>query len=176
MAIRPFSNSHPNINATAWIDDSSLIIGDVTLGADSSIWPMAVVRGDVNSISIGQRTNIQDGSIIHVTHRGQHHPEGFATILGDEVTVGHQVVLHGCTISNRCLIGMKCCIMDGAVLEPQVLLGAGSLVTPNKVLRGGYLWMGSPARCIRELTEEELDFFAYSAEHYVKLKNQYQKN
>lgn len=174
MSIRPFGNQHPNIHANTWIDDSAVIIGDVTIGADSSIWPLAVLRGDVNSISLGHRTNIQDGSIIHVTHRGKYHPDGYPTILGNEVTVGHKVILHGCTIGNQCLIGMGCCIMDGVVLEPHVLLGAGSLVPPNKTLQGGHLWMGSPARCIRPLTEDELELLAYSADHYVKLKNQYQ--
>lgn len=176
MPIRPFKNKHPTLAENAWVDDTAVIIGDVTLGADSSIWPLAILRGDVNSIVIGERTNIQDGSIIHVTHQGKYHPGGYATLLGNEVTVGHKVILHGCTIGDQCLIGMGCSILDGVVIESQVLLGAGSLVTPNKTLTSGHLWMGTPAKCIRPLTEEELEKLSYSAEHYVKLKNQYRSD
>lgn len=168
-----FLNKQPQIRARAWVHVSAAVIGDVILGEDSSVWPQAVIRGDVNSISIGDRTNIQDGSIIHVTHQSEYHPEGFPTILGNDITIGHKVILHGCTIGDCCLIGMNSCVMDGVVIEPNVMVAAGSLVTPNKTLQSGYLWMGSPARCIRPLTEAELEHLAYSARHYVKLKNQY---
>ena len=150
-----------------------MVIGDVEIGDDSSIWPMAVLRGDVNSIHIGSRTSIQDGSVLHVTHDHPAQPGGFPLSIGDEVTVGHNVTLHGCTIDNRCLIGMGSTILDGAVLEEHVLLGAGSLVPPNKVLEGGYLWVGSPVKRVRPLTVDEQIWFGYSAEHYVKLKNEY---
>ena len=147
----------------------------MVLGDDVSVWPMCSVRGDVNYIRIGARTNIQDNSVIHVTHKYSELPEGRACIVGDDVTVGHQCVLHACTIGNRCLIGMGSIVLDGAVLHDGVLLGAGSLVTEDKELEGGYLWIGRPARKIRELTQQEMAWFEYSAKHYVKLKDDYLK-
>ena len=174
--IREFETYSPQIAQTAFIDPTALVIGQVTLGEHSSVWPMTVVRGDINQITIGNYTNIQDGSVIHVTHQGRFNETGFATIVGDQVTVGHRVVLHGCHIGNLCLIGMNTCIMDGAVLEDQVILGAGSLVTPGKVLTAGYLWVGSPARKVRPLTQQERDFLRYSAEYYAKLKNRHLPN
>lgn len=170
--LRAYKGISPRIGANAFVDESAVAIGDVEIGADSSIWPLCVVRGDVNRIRIGARTNIQDGSILHVTHPRSDHP-GHATIVGDDVTVGHRVTLHGCTVEDRCLIGMGSSILDGAIIRSQVLLGAGSLVTEGKELEGGYLWMGRPARRVRALTAEELAWFTYSARHYVKLKNDY---
>jgi carbonic anhydrase/acetyltransferase-like protein (isoleucine patch superfamily) len=175
MAIRPYQDRLPTIDPSAYIDDQAAVIGDVTIGADSSVWPMCSIRGDVNAVRIGARTSIQDGAVIHVTHRHAARPEGHATIIGDEVTVGHKVILHGCTIEHRCLIGMGSLILDGALIRSYVLLGAGSLVTEGKELEGGYLWLGQPARRVRPLTEEELKRFEYSATHYVKLKNDYLK-
>ena len=175
MALRPYKGILPELGARVYVDDSAAVIGDVHIGADSSIWPMCSVRGDVNFIRIGARTNIQDNSVIHVTHRYPELPEGMAAIIGDDVTVGHQCVLHACTIGNRCLIGMGSIILDGAVLHDGVLLGAGSLVTEGKELEGGYLWLGRPAKRARALTERELAWFEYSAQHYVKLKNDYLK-
>lgn len=171
--VRTFQGITPTVAEGAFIDDTALLIGDVTVGADSSIWPMTVVRGDVNKIRIGKRSNIQDSSVIHVTHPHTDMPEGHAVFVGDNVTVGHKVILHGCTVGDHCLVGMSSTIMDGAVLEPFVLLGAGSLVSPGKVLEGGYLWLGSPVRKVRPLSDEERKWIQYSAQHYVDLKNRH---
>ncbi|UCH52686.1 MAG: gamma carbonic anhydrase family protein [Pseudomonadota bacterium] len=173
MTIRPYRNIKPSVHGTAYVDEQASVIGDVTIGADSSIWPMCVLRGDVNRIRVGARTNIQDGSILHGTHAQERAPGGHAAIIGDDVTVGHHVILHGCTVENHCLIGMGSTILDGALLESQVLLGAGSLVTENQVLEGGYLWMGRPARRVRAITDKERELFGYLADHYIKLKNDY---
>lgn len=173
MSVRTFRNQTPVIADGVYIDEQALVIGDVNIGEDSSVWPMSVVRGDIQSITIGQKTNIQDGSILHVTHDSQYNPGGFALEIGDEVTVGHGVILHGCKIGNFCLVGMGATVMDGAILENEVILGAGSLVAPGKVLDSGYLWVGSPARKVRKLTDKERNYLRYSAEHYVRLKNEY---
>lgn len=173
MAIRPYKQTLPKLGARVYIDESAAVIGDVVLGDDASVWPMCSVRGDVNFIRIGARTNIQDNSVIHVSHRHAALPEGRSCTVGDDVTVGHQCILHACTIGNQCLIGMGSIILDGAVLHDRVLLGAGSLVTEGKELEGGYLWMGRPAKKARALTEQEMDWFVYSAKHYVKLKDDY---
>lgn len=170
--IRPFKQSYPQIAESAWIDDSAVVIGDVAIGNDSNIWPMTVIRGDVNHIVIGARTNIQDGSILHVTHAGKQHP-GAALNIGDDVTVGHKVILHACTIGNRCLIGMGAIIMDKSVVEDDVIIGAGSLVAENKTLDGGHLYLGSPAKKIRPLTDKELKFLCHSAKHYVELAKEH---
>ena len=175
MAIRPYQNIVPTVPASAFVDDSAVVIGDVVLGEDASIWPQCSIRGDVNFIRIGARTNIQDGSVIHVTHKHAALPQGRPTVVGDDVTVGHQVILHACTVGHRCLIGMGSQILDAAVLQDEVLLGAGSLVTEGKILESGYLYVGRPAKRVRELTAEERGWFAYSAKHYVKLKNDYQQ-
>ena len=175
MAIRPYKNILPTIGPRAYIDEAATVIGDVVVGDDTSIWPMCSVRGDVNYIRIGARTNIQDGSILHGTHDYEGVPGGWAVIVGDDVTIGHQCIIHGCTVESRCLIGMGSAILDGAVLRSGVFLGAGSLVTEGKELEGGYLWMGRPAKRVRELTEEEKAWFEYSARHYVKLKDDYLK-
>lgn len=172
--LRTYKNVRPTLAAEVYVDESAQVIGDVVIGQDSSVWPLCVVRGDVNSIRIGARTNIQDGSILHVTHRTTI-DSGHATVVGNDVTVGHRVTLHGCTVENLCLIGMGSSILDGAIIRSRVLLGAGSLVTEGKDLEGGYLWMGRPARRVRRLTEKELGWFEYSAQHYVRLKNDYLK-
>lgn len=173
MSIRVYQGINPQLDKDVFVDDTALVLGDVSIGADSSIWPMTVLRGDVNKICIGARTNIQDNSVIHVTHPNEGMPDGHAVLVGDNVTVGHRVILHGCHIGDCCLVGMGSTVMDGAVLEPRVLLGAGSLVSPGKVLTGGYLWLGSPVRKIRPLTDEERQWIDYSAEHYVELKNRH---
>lgn len=173
MTIRSFKSTFPKLGARAYVDDSAAVIGDVELGEDASIWPMCSIRGDVNSIRIGARSNIQDGSVIHVTHGYSELPEGSATRIGSDVTVGHKVILHGCTVEDLCLIGMGSVILDRAIIRSKVLLGAGSLVPEGKDLEGGYLWLGRPAKKVRELTEDELRWFEYSAKHYVKLKNDY---
>ena len=175
MAIRPYKNILPSIGPRVYIDPAASVIGDVAIGADSSVWPMCSVRGDVNFIRIGARSNIQDGTVIHVTHEHESLGGGRAVVIGDDVTVGHQCTIHGCTIESRCLIGMGSTLLDGAVLREGVLLGAGSLVTEGKELEGGYLWLGRPAKRVRELTDEEKAWFEYSASHYVNLKNDYLK-
>lgn len=174
MAIRSFKNKQPDIHSSSFIDETALVLGDVQIGEHSSIWPLSVIRGDVNAISIGSNTNIQDNSVLHVSHDGPYNPGGYYLKVGDNVTVGHRVILHGCHIQNNCLIGMGSIIMDGVVVEPQTIIGAGSLVTPNKKLESGYLWIGSPARKIRALSKEEIESIEYSALNYVKLKDQYQ--
>jgi len=173
MSIRTFDNKQPESGNRVFIDESAVVIGDVTLGDDVSIWPHTTVRGDVHSISIGNSTNIQDGSVLHVSHDSQYSPGGYSLDIGDGVTVGHRAILHGCKIGNYCLVGMGAIVMDGASLEDKVLLGAGSLVMQNMQLQGGYLWAGSPVRKIRPLTEEQLEYLEYSAQHYVKLKDKY---
>ncbi len=173
ITIRAYLGITPAVSASAYVDESAMLIGDVTVDTDSSVWPLCVIRGDVNRIRIGARTNIQDGSIIHVTHAHAALPVGNATIVGNEVTVGHQAILHGCMIEDRCLIGMGSVVMDGALIRSRVLLGARSLVPPGRELEGGYLWLGSPVRRVRPLTEPELAWIDYSAAHYVQLKDNY---
>ncbi len=170
MTIRNFENNQPVIHETAYVDEMALVSGQVLIGEDSSIWPMTVIRGDVNKITIGKRSNIQDGSVLHVTHGSDYSTEkGFPLSVGDDVTVGHKAVLHACTIGNRSLIGMGAIVLDGAVIEDEVIVGAGSLVPPNKILESGYLWLGSPVKKVRKLKEKEKEFLLYSAKHYVKL-------
>jgi len=171
--IRKFEKFTPKIADSSFVDDTALVIGDVTIADDASIWPMTVVRGDIQTISIGARTNIQDGSVLHVTHDSEHAPGGFALTIGDDVTVGHKVILHACTIGDRCLVGMGSTVLDGAVLEDEVMLGANSLVSPGKVLESGYLYLGSPAKQARALTDKERQWLQYSAAHYVDLKNRH---
>lgn len=173
MAIRKYQQHLPQLGARVFVDASAVVIGDVELGEDSSVWPMTVIRGDMHRIRIGARTSVQDGSVLHITHAGPFNPDGYPLIIGDEVTVGHKVTLHGCTLGNRILIGMGSIVMDGAVIEDEVILGAGSLVPANKRLRSGYLYMGSPAKEVRALTEREREFFTYTAANYVRLKDQY---
>lgn len=171
--IRSFEKVTPKIGANCYIDETSVVVGDVELGEDCSVWPMTVIRGDVNAIRIGDRTNIQDGSVFHVSHAGDFNPNGAPLIVGRDVTVGHKVILHACTVGNECLIGMGAVVMDDAVIEDQVIVGAGSLVTPGKRLQSGYLYVGNPCRKSRELTQGELNYLRYSADHYVRLKNRH---
>jgi len=171
MTIRSLQGKKPDIADSAFIDETALVIGDVTIGEDSSIWPMTVVRGDVQKITIGQRTNIQDACVLHVTHDGEYTPGGFPLTIGDGVTAGHRATLHACTIGDYCLIGMSATIMDGAVLGDRLIIGAGALVPAGKQLEGGYLYVGTPVKQIRKLNEEELNSLEYSADHYVEVKN-----
>ena len=173
MTIRTYQGIKPSIDATAWVDDSAVVIGKCQLGEDVGIWPNATLRGDVNDIVIGDRSNIQDGSVVHTTHESAV-SKGSKCIVGKDVTVGHNAVLHGCIIEDECLIGMGAVVLDNAVVKKHVLVGANSLVPPGKVLESGYLYVGSPVKQMRPLTAEEIGFFKYSAEHYVKLKSQYQ--
>lgn len=173
MTIRNFENHVPRIAASAFIDDSAVVTGNVVIGEDTSVWPMCSIRGDIHSIRIGARSNIQDGSILHVSHASEFAPEGFPLAIGDDVTIGHNAVVHACTIEDLCLIGMGSVILDGAVVQTGAMVGAGSLVSPGKVLEGGYLWLGSPAKRARELSDREREFLKYSASHYVELKNRH---
>ncbi len=173
MSLRTFSGTKPVVGERVYVDESAMVIGRVTLADDVSLWPCVVARGDVNSISVGARSNIQDLTMLHVTHDGPYSPGGFPLMIGADVTVGHKCLLHACTIGDRCLIGMGAIVMDGAVVEDDVLLGAGSLVSPGKRLESGFLYRGSPAQKIRPLTAEEREMLRYSAAHYVRLKDRY---
>lgn len=173
MPIQSFQGINANIGLNCFIDSTALIIGNVTLADDVSIWPMTVLRGDVNSITIGARTNIQDGTVIHVNHKSNENPNGDPVVIGKDVTIGHQAMIHGCVIKDRVLVGIGVKILDKAIIESDVMIGAGSLVPPNKVLESGYLYFGSPVKLIRQLSESELNHLKYSAEHYLKLKNKY---
>jgi len=173
MTIRAFDGHQPSIADRAWVDESAQVIGDVSLGEDVSIWPTCVLRGDVQRISVGARTNIQDGTVVHVTSPSPANPEGFETRIGEGVTIGHRAIVHACTVGDYCLIGMGAIIMDGAVLGDRCILGAGALVANGKQLEGGYLYVGSPAKRLRELSEAELAFLEQSADHYVALKNRH---
>ena len=170
MTIRKLQNHTPSVHSTAYVDETALVIGQVTIGAQSSIWPQTVVRGDINTISIGERTNIQDGSILHVTHAGDFSPEGAKLTIGNDVTVGHSVVLHACTLEDTCLIGIGSVVLDNAIVHSHAMVGAGSLVTSGKELEGGFLWMGRPVKKVRELNDREIEYLSYSARHYVKVK------
>lgn len=169
MSIRSHAGQHPKVAADVYIDPDSVVIGEVEIGAGSSVWPMTVIRGDIHRIRIGKRTSVQDGSILHVTHAGPYNPDGFPLIIGDDVTIGHKAMLHGCTIGDRILIGMAAVIMDGAQVNNEVIIAAGTLVPPGKVLESGYLYMGNPVRQARALTDKELKFFHYTSKRYVEL-------
>ena len=171
MAIRTYQGMTPQLGERVFVDESAVVIGDVQLGADSSVWPLTVIRGDMHRIRIGARTSVQDGSVLHITHAGPFNPDGYPLIIGDEVTIGHKVTLHGCSLGNRILVGMGSIVMDGAVVEDEVVIGAGSLVPPGKVLYSGFLYVGSPVKQARALTDKERAFFSYSAANYVKLKD-----
>ena len=170
-----FLKATPSLGKNVFIDPQSHVSGSVDLGDDVSVWPMAVIRGDVNDIVIGHRCNIQDGAVLHVSHEGPWSPEGAPLILGADITIGHSAVLHGCTIQDRCLVGMGAIVMDGAVLSSDTLIAAGALVAPGTQVPSGTLWRGNPARMARELTEKEISLVSYSASHYVRLKNEYLK-
>ena len=173
MSIRSYTGIKPVIGQRVYIDESAVVIGKVTLADDASIWPMAVARGDVNSISVGPRSNVQDLTMLHVTHDGPYSPGGVSLRIGADVTVGHKCILHACDIGDRCLIGMGSIVMDAAVVESDVLLGAGSLVSPGKRLESGFLYRGSPAQKVRALTDAEREMLLYSAQHYVRMKDRY---
>lgn len=173
MSIRRFQQHHPVLAERVFVDTSAVLIGDVEIGADSSVWPLTVIRGDMHRIRIGARTSVQDGSVLHITHAGPFNPDGFPLLIGDDVTIGHKVMLHGCTLGSRILVGMGSTVMDGAVVENEVIIGAGSLVPPGKRLESGFLYVGSPVRQARALSDKERAFFTYTAGNYVKLKDQY---
>lgn len=172
-SIREFEQFSPVLGSRVYIDPQAAVIGQVNLGDDVSVWPMAVIRADVHYINIGKACSIQDGAILHVTHDGPYSPGGHPLILGQGVTVAHKAVLHGCTIEDYCLIGMGALVLDGAHLESHVMVAAGSLVPPGKTLKSGYLYLGNPAKEIRPLSSEEIERLEYSAHHYVRLKDSY---
>ncbi len=173
MALRSYLGVTPTLGKQVYIDDSAQIIGKIEIGDNSSIWPLVAARGDVNYIKIGKNTNIQDNSVLHVTRPLPGNEDGFPLIIGDNVTIGHSVVLHGCTIKNYCLIGMGVVVLDGAQISDYVMVGAGSVVPPNKQLDSGYVYMGSPAKKARKLKDTEIAWIEKSALNYIKLKNEY---
>jgi len=171
--VRAYKGVHPQLGERVMIDPTSVVIGNVELGDDVGVWPLVVIRGDVNRITIGSRTNIQDGSVLHLTHKSAANPDGYPLIVGEDVTVGHKAMLHGCTIGNRVLVGMGAILLDGVVVEDDVMIGANSLVSPGKRLESGHLYLGSPAKKARQLTKAEIDGLLYSANNYVEWKNDY---
>lgn len=171
--IRKYLETYPQFDTTNYIDPTALVIGDVVLAENVSVWPYAVIRGDVNFIRIGKNSNIQDHSMLHVSHKKADKPEGSPLIIGEDVTVGHHVKLHGCTIGNRVLVGIGTIILDDVIVEDDVMIGAGSLVPSNKVLESGYLYVGSPVKKVRPLTDKENAFLPYSAQNYVKVSGNY---
>lgn len=173
MPLSSYLGDMPIIGARVYVHASAQIIGNINIGNDSSIWCNAVLRGDVNHIVIGQCSNVQDLTMGHVSHKTADKPNGSPLLVGDYVTIGHSVILHGCSIGNECMVGMGSIIMDDAVIPDRVMIGAGSLVSPGKVLESGMLYMGRPAKAIRALTPEEITHLRYSAEHYVRVKNNY---
>lgn len=174
MSIRSFQNIFPTLGQRVYVDEAATVIGDVVLGDDVSIWPGTVLRGDVNYIRVGDRSNIQDCSVVHVTHDGPYgQAGGLATIIGADVTIGHGAIVHACVIEDACLIGMGSKILDGAVVRKHGFVGAGAVVSPGKTVGSGELWLGNPARCVRKLSEKEIEQLYYSAQHYIRLKDKY---
>lgn len=172
-SLMSYKGIYPSIGNNVYIAPTSILVGEIEIGDDSSIWPLVAARGDVNYIKIGRRTNIQDSSVLHVTHKNTDNPDGHPLIIGNDVTIGHKVMLHGCTIKDKVLVGMGSIVLDGAIIENEVLVGAGSLVPPNKVLQSGFLYIGSPVKQVRLLTDKELAYFTRSANNYVNTKNDY---
>lgn len=172
--LRAHAGIAPTCGARVYLDPLARVIGDVVLGDDCSLWPGVVVRGDVNHVRIGPRCNLQDGVIVHVSHAGPHSRRGgYPTLIGNDVTIGHRAVLHACTIGDNCLIGIGAIVLDGAVVQAQAMVGAGAMVAPGKIVGSGELWLGNPARCVRRLSDAEIEGIAYSAAHYVRLKDRY---
>ena len=172
--IRPHNGIAPKIAADAFIAETAVVIGDVEVGPGSSIWYGCVLRGDSNSIKIGARTNIQDGTVIHVNH-DREGAVGTRTTIGNDITVGHMALLHACTLEDGAFVGMKACVMDGVVVEGGAMVAAGALVTPGKRVKKGELWAGSPAKLMRPLTEREIAYFTYSSQHYAELGASYRR-
>lgn len=172
-SLRSYRHHRPVLGKDVYVDPAAVVIGNVTLGDDCSVWPCAVVRGDMHHIRIGARTSIQDNAVLHITHASDFNPGGWPLTIGDDVTIGHGACLHGCTIGSRVLIGIGATVLDGAVVEDEVVIGAGTLVPPGKLLASGFLYVGSPCKQARPLKDSERRFFQYSAQNYVKLKNEY---
>ncbi len=174
MNLRPYLEHVPVVGERVYVDQAASLIGDVVLGDDVSLWPGVVVRGDVNFIRVGARTNIQDGTIVHVIHDGPLAKlGGFATVICNDVTIGHKAIVHACRIEDAALIGMGAIVLDGAVVQKHGFVGAGALVAPGKVVGGGELWLGNPAKKVRMLSDAEIEALYYSAQHYVRLKDHY---
>ena len=173
MPLSNYLNTSPTIGDRVYLHPSCQVIGDVRIGDDSSVWCNTVLRGDVNRIVIGRGSNVQDLTMGHVSHRTTDKPDGSPLIIGDYVTIGHSVILHGCRIGNECLIGMGSIILDDVVISDHVMVGAGSLVSQGKTLESGMLYLGRPARAVRALTEEEVKYLRYSAGHYMRVKDNY---
>ena len=171
--IRSYLDTTPEIDESCYIDPMGIVVGDVVLAENVSVWPFAVIRGDVNSIRIGKNSNVQDHAMLHVSHKKADKPNGSPLIIGEDVTIGHHVTLHGCTIGNRVLIGINSIILDDVIIPDDVMIGAGTLVPPAKVLESGWLYVGSPAKKVRPLTEKEMAFLPYSAQNYVKVSRNY---
>jgi len=166
--ILPYGGVMPNIDDDAFIAETAVVTGDVEIGVDSGIWYGCVLRGDVNSIRIGSGVNIQDGTVVHVS-------QPFGTVIGDRVSIGHMALIHACTLEDECLVGMKACVMDGAVVERGAFVAAGSLVTPGKRIGAGQMWAGSPAQYLRDVNDKDLDMINYVQANYVKLAREYKK-
>lgn len=171
--LKSYNGISPRLGKGVFVEESAVLYGDIELGDDASIWPLVAARGDVNYIRIGARTNIQDGTVLHVTRKSAARPDGLPLLIGEDVTIGHKAMLHACTIGNRVLVGMGCIILDGAEVGDDIIIGAGSLVPPGKKLEPGYLYVGSPVRQARPLTEAEKAFLPESADNYVRLKSEY---
>lgn len=173
MTIRPYLDKSPRLAARVYIDPAAIVIGDVDIGDDASIWPLCVIRGDVNRIVIGARTNVQDGTIIHVTHDGPYTPGGVPTLIGDDVTIGHGAIIHACSIGDFALIGMGARVLDGVTVQKYGFVGAGAVVPPGKTVGEAELWLGNPAKFVRKLDDRQIEQLHYSAQHYVRLKDRY---
>ncbi len=172
-SIRSHLGNSPTLGQWVYVDPAATVIGDVTLGDDVSVWPGAVIRGDMHSIKIGDRSNVQDNAVLHITHASDFNPNGWPLTIGSDVVIGHGAILHGCTLGDRILIGNGAIVNDGAVVEAEVIVGAGCMVPPGKTLESGFVYVGNPCKQLRALTESEKKFFTYSPANYVKLKNQY---
>lgn len=172
--VRPYRDHLPVLGERVYVDPAAAVIGDVVIGDDASVWPCTVIRGDVNFIRIGARSNLQDGTVIHVSHDGPHaRLGGFATVIGDDVTIGHKAIIHACRIEDAALIGMGAIVLDGALVEKHGFVGAGALVPPGRTVGAGELWLGNPAKFARKLSDAEIEALYYSAQHYVRLKDEY---
>ena len=171
--IRSYLDTTPQIDESCYIDPMGIVVGDVVLAENVSVWPFAVIRGDGNSIRSGKNSKVQDHAMLHVSHKKADKPNGSPLIIGEDVTIGHHVTLHGCTIGNRVLIGINSIILDDVIIPNDVMIGAGTLVPPGKVLESGWLYVGSPAKKARPLTEKEMAFLTYSAHNYVKVSENY---
>jgi len=172
-SIRSHRGISPNLGLRVYVDPAATVIGNVSLGDDVSIWPGAVIRGDMHSISIGARSNIQDNAVLHITHASDFNPAGWPLSIGEDVVVGHRAILHGCTLGNRILVGNGAIVNDGVIVEDEVIIGAGCMVPPGKTLPSGFVYVGNPCKQLRAVSEKEKTFFSYSPANYVKLKNQY---